>query len=356
MRVAPDPSVHRVIPAPHEPTAPDRDPAAADLDAAAARLHAWHAVARTPPPHDHPAVGSGPRTGGADELAARLRERRSARHVAAAYSAVHGHPLTAVDDSAPGCRRRWGLGLRAAAAAGAAVLLVAVGAAVVAFGGAGDVVSLGAGGAAASADPGTAAGPGRDGGSGAPAQIPGKTPAPATTESAQDAPGSGQAAAGTTLPGQAVGAAATGGGVAGAVVVHVVGEVRRPGLVSVPQDARVADAVQEAGGPTKDADTAGLNLARAVVDGEQIRVPAPGEDVPPPSTGGVGEPGAAEVVDLNAATADGLEALPGVGPVLAERIVAHRDEHGPFTSVDELAEISGIGPSVLEQVRDLARV
>lgn len=339
--------------APHELTAPDRAPAATDLDAAAARLHAWHAVERTAPPRDHPAVATGPGTGAADDdLAARLRERRSARHVAAAYSAVHGHPLAAADDSAPEGRRRWGLGLRAAAAAGAAVLLVAVGAAVVALGGAGDVVSLGSAGAAASAAPGAAPGPGADGDPGAFA----RNSAPATTEPAQDAPRSGPAAAGATLPGQDGGAAATGGGVAGAVVVHVVGEVRRPGLVSVPPDARVADAVQEAGGPTEDADTAGLNLARAVVDGEQIRVPAPGEDVPPPSTGGVGEPGGAEVVDLNAATADGLEALPGVGPVLAERIVAHRDEHGPFTSVDELAEISGIGPSVLEQVRDLARV
>ncbi|KZM76607.1 competence protein ComEA [Cellulosimicrobium sp. I38E] len=139
--------------------------------------------------------------------------------------------------------------------------------------------------------------------------------------------------------------------------MHVVGQVAAPGLVTVAADARVADALEAAGGATAEADLAALNLARTVTDGEQIVVPRPGEAVPAagPAAPAAGAT-AGGAVDLNAADATALDALPGIGPVLAERIVAWRDENGPFTTVDELGEVSGIGPAVLADVRDLVRV
>jgi competence protein ComEA len=124
--------------------------------------------------------------------------------------------------------------------------------------------------------------------------------------------------------------------------------------------ARVLDAVAAAGGATAEADLSLLNLARPVVDGEQVLVPRPGEEVPSPPAGGApaaspgqapGAPGAR--VDVNRATAAELETLPGIGPVLAARIVAHRDERGPFTSVDDLQSVRGVGPSLLADLRDL---
>lgn len=142
------------------------------------------------------------------------------------------------------------------------------------------------------------------------------------------------------------------------VVVHVVGQVRRPGLVRLDKGARVADAVAAAGGATGRAELAAINLARPVVDGEQIVVPAPGEVVPSVGLGaGRGEgPGADPPgpVDLNTAGLADLDALPGIGPVLAQRILDWRAEHGRFTSVDELGEVVGIGDRLLQQL--LSRV
>jgi competence protein ComEA len=137
------------------------------------------------------------------------------------------------------------------------------------------------------------------------------------------------------------------------LVVDVAGDVRRPGLVRVPAGSRVADALAAAGGLKPGATTEGLNLARLVKDGEQITVGAP---VAP---SGAAVPGAAAtpgLVDLNTATADQLDALPGVGPVLAERIVAWRDAHGPFASIDQLREVSGIGERKFASLRDLVTV
>ncbi|MBD5787911.1 helix-hairpin-helix domain-containing protein [Cellulosimicrobium terreum] len=141
--------------------------------------------------------------------------------------------------------------------------------------------------------------------------------------------------------------------------MHVVGQVADPGLVTVDAGARVADAIAAAGGAAREADLAALNLARTVTDGEQIVVPRPGEAVaaaPPPGTDAAPGGQGAQVVDLNTADASMLDELPGIGPVLAERIVVWRTDNGPFTSIDELGEVSGIGPAVLADVRDLVQV
>jgi competence protein ComEA len=148
------------------------------------------------------------------------------------------------------------------------------------------------------------------------------------------------------------------------LVVDVEGRVRRPGLVRLAVGSRVADAVRSAGGAAPGAVLARLNLARQLTDGEQLLVPGPGDSVPPPApetSGAAGAPpGSASApsapLDLNAATQEGLDALPGVGPVLAGRILAWRAAHGRFTSVDELGEVPGIGPKALERLRPLVRV
>ncbi len=136
------------------------------------------------------------------------------------------------------------------------------------------------------------------------------------------------------------------------MVVSVVGRVARPGLVTLPDGARVADALRETGGPVPGADLGPLNLARKLADGEQIYVGVP----PPPGAepvAGATAPGEPEKVDLNTATLTELDTLPGVGPVTAQSIVDWRAEHGRFDSVDQLREIDGIGPSRFEKLRDL---
>ena len=141
------------------------------------------------------------------------------------------------------------------------------------------------------------------------------------------------------------------------VVVDVEGRVRKAGLVRLPAGSRVADAVRAAGGAAQGAVLARLNLARVLVDGEQVLVPGPGDLVPagvPGAAGGGTAPSAP--LDLNAGTLESFDALPGVGPVLAGRILAWRTEHGRFTSVDELGEVPGIGPKALERLRPLVRV
>jgi len=132
----------------------------------------------------------------------------------------------------------------------------------------------------------------------------------------------------------------------GTIVVHVAGEVAHPGLVRVPAGGRVADAIQAAGGVTAAAVLDAVNLAAPVADGAQVVVPD--RETPPVATGGSG----GGVVSLNQATAAEFETLPGVGPVLAERIVAHRDENGPFESVDDLLDVPGIGEAKLASIRD----
>lgn len=218
-------------------------------------------------------------------------------------------------------------------------------------------------------------------------------PQPVATGRASDAggpsggalPGATPTAVGDAATSGAASDVATGAGTKGAtttgttapatarVTVHIVGEVERPGVVTLPAGSRVDDALDEAGGATSGADLTGVNLARPLVDGEQVVVPAPGERVvgaPGAGTGaapgGAGAAGAggaaagaggagaggaaAELVDLNTADLATLETLPGVGPVLAQRILDWRAAHGQFTAVGELGEVSGIGDKIYAQL------
>lgn len=152
------------------------------------------------------------------------------------------------------------------------------------------------------------------------------------------------------------------------VTVHVVGEVSKPGVVTLPTGSRVDDALERAGGATSGADLSGVNLARVLVDGEQVAVPKPGASpaAAPGATPGGAAPGGATPggaamppaagaaggapVNLNTADLATLETLPGVGPVLAQRILDWRTEHGQFAAVEELGEVSGIGDKIYAQL------
>ncbi|MBK3571831.1 ComEA family DNA-binding protein, partial [Streptomyces sp. MBT62] len=149
-------------------------------------------------------------------------------------------------------------------------------------------------------------------------------------------------------------------GTAGAeIVVDVSGKVREPGVHRLPAGSRVTDALRAAGGVRSGTNTEGLNLARFLVDGEQVVVggPTPAAAVPgatgPTGTGVAAAPGAP--VSLNTATADQLNTLPGVGPVLAQHIIDYRTQHGGFRSVDELRQVNGIGDRRFADLRDLVR-
>lgn len=133
------------------------------------------------------------------------------------------------------------------------------------------------------------------------------------------------------------------------VVVDVVGAVRRPGLLALRQGARVADAIARAGGATRAANLTLVNLAAPLVDGQQVVVPARGNAA---TASGTASPSSGPV-SLSTATAEQLDALPGVGPVTAQKILDYRTKHGAFGSVDELDAIPGIGPARIDQLRDL---
>lgn len=195
-----------------------------------------------------------------------------------------------------------------------------------------------------------------------------------------DGAGPGGAGHGGTGSGGVGGGAGNGGAGDGAVpaeiIVSVVGMVHHPGVVTVPGTARVADAVNAAGGMLPEASPASVNLASPLVDGQQILVgPDP---LPELSTGGTsaGAPGGAAsaaggagggeagagggaggggggggLVNINTASEAELETVTGIGPATAKKIVAHREQHGPFTSVDQLEEVPGIGPAKLEGMR-----
>jgi competence protein ComEA len=136
-----------------------------------------------------------------------------------------------------------------------------------------------------------------------------------------------------------------------AVLVHVVGAVRRPGLYRLEQGSRIDDAIRAAGGPRRRAALELVNLAAPVTDGQQVVVPV--RAGPRPAAPGSGVTLPAAPVHLNTATLEELDALPGVGPVTAQRILDYRQKQGSFSTVDELDAVPGIGPARLEQLRDL---
>jgi len=143
-----------------------------------------------------------------------------------------------------------------------------------------------------------------------------------------------------------------------ALYVHVAGAVRRPGLLHLPSGTRVATALERAGGPTRRADLTLVNLAAPLQDGQQIVVPVkgPAGNVAAGGASAAAAPGAAAPpgakVHLSSATAEQLDEIDGLGPTLAERIVEYRDAHGGFRSIEELAEVEGIGEKRLATLRD----
>ncbi|HEX6501441.1 MAG TPA: ComEA family DNA-binding protein [Micromonosporaceae bacterium] len=137
------------------------------------------------------------------------------------------------------------------------------------------------------------------------------------------------------------------------VVVAVAGRVRHPGLVRLPAGARVADALEAAGGALPGTDLSFLNLARKLTDGELIVV---GVTPPPEAAGEAGGASTAGLVNLNTATSAQLDSLPGIGPALAQRILDYRREHGPFNSVDDLRHVEGIGDAKFAQIKDRVTV
>lgn len=191
-------------------------------------------------------------------------------------------------------------------------------------------------------------------------------------------PGAGDARGSASTGPAAFGPSAANGAASGSadaaaggdLVVHVAGEVKKPGVVRLAAGSRVGDAVRRRGGLTPAADPTSVNLARPIVDGEQILVLRRGQPRPPappaaPARGssgagsgssGSGGVGAGAVIDLNTADTAALETLPGVGPKTAQKIIDWRTRNGRFGSVDELAEIDGIGPKTLERLRPLVRV
>jgi len=151
-------------------------------------------------------------------------------------------------------------------------------------------------------------------------------------------------AAAVPPPSGAVSASASPGastGPANTIVVDVVGAVGKPGVYDLPQGGRVIDAVRAAGGFLPDAEPQAINLARPLVDGEQVVVPKKGETPPGAAVGSAQQPGAK--VNINNATESDFENLPGIGPVLAQKIVDYRDQHGPFRTIQDLMKVTGIG-------------
>jgi competence protein ComEA len=138
------------------------------------------------------------------------------------------------------------------------------------------------------------------------------------------------------------------------LVVHVVGAVRLPGLYRLREGSRIADALARAGGATRKADLTVVNLAAPLSDGVQVVVPRrlPAAGAAATASAGAGAASAAGPVHLNTATLEQLDALPGVGPVTAQKILDYRDQNGGFASVDELDAVSGIGPARMEQLRE----
>ena len=152
----------------------------------------------------------------------------------------------------------------------------------------------------------------------------------------------------TSPPG---GAASSSAPAAGELVVDVEGKVKHPGIVTLPAGSRVHEAVAKAGGVRGKVDTSTLNMARVLTDGEQILVGVEPVAAAPANGSSPGSGGGARI-SLGTATLEQLDTLPGIGPVTAQAILDHRSEHGPFTSVDDLLDVKGIGEATLEDIRD----
>ena len=145
------------------------------------------------------------------------------------------------------------------------------------------------------------------------------------------------------------------------IIIHVTGAVPRPGVYALAQGSRVQDAISAAGGFLADAEKGGINLARALEDGEQLDIPyvegaSPviGTEVPPFA---LTEPSSSsELVNINTASQAELESLPGIGPTTAQKIIQHREQNGPFVSTEDIINVSGIGPGTYERIKNLITV
>ncbi len=144
------------------------------------------------------------------------------------------------------------------------------------------------------------------------------------------------------------------------IVVHVVGAVPRPGVYEFPKGARVRDAIDAAGGLLTDADITFINLAALLEDGQQLDIPYIGGGTPiaPAATEGpaTGVPSNADLININTATLEQLDALPGIGPTTAQKIIDYRTEHGPFQRIEEIKNVSGIGLVTFDKIKNLITV
>lgn len=149
------------------------------------------------------------------------------------------------------------------------------------------------------------------------------------------------------------------------VIVHVSGAVVHPGIQSLPPGSRVNDAIQAAGGLLPEADSRGINLAAVLEDGQMLLVPVAIPDSPPAADEPLSPPSHLPEtpeaplnfpININIATQTDLETLPGIGPVIAQRIIEYRSTHGPFASIESIQDVSGIGPVTFEKIKDLITV
>lgn len=149
------------------------------------------------------------------------------------------------------------------------------------------------------------------------------------------------------------------------IAVHVIGAVPRPGLYEFPEGARVQDAIDAAGGLLAEADPGSINLAALLEDGQQLDIPyAAGSEPVQGSNNSFAQPlpteaptaGAQDLININTATAEELDSLPGIGPTTALKIIDYRNQNGPFNSIEDIMNVSGIGPSTFENIKDLITV
>jgi competence protein ComEA len=142
------------------------------------------------------------------------------------------------------------------------------------------------------------------------------------------------------------------------IVVHITGAVPRPGVYALPEGARVQDAISAAGGFLAEAEKSGINLARVLDDGEQIDIPyVEGASIVVPTPGiEVVDSSSTELININTASQFELETLPGIGPTTAEKIIEYREENGPFSTIEDIMDVSGIGPGTFERIKDLITV